>query len=40
MWNDIKGLHQYHCDVPTEIRVLKPAKEVGEAAEALIGLRG
>jgi len=40
MWNDIERLHHYHRDVPAEFRVLKIAEEVGEAAEALIGLRG
>jgi NTP pyrophosphatase (non-canonical NTP hydrolase) len=40
MWDDIQRLHEYHGDVPAEIRVLKLAEEVGEAAEALIGMRG
>jgi len=33
-------LHEYHRDVPLEIRILKLTEEVGEAAEAFIGMRG
>ena len=40
MWDDIGHLHEIHGDVPTEVRILKLTEEVGEAAEALIGLRG
>jgi NTP pyrophosphatase (non-canonical NTP hydrolase) len=40
MWDDVKRLHQYHDDVPMEVRILKLTEEVGEAAEALIGMRG
>jgi hypothetical protein len=40
MWDDIKRLHEFHGDVPVEIRILKLTEEVGEAAEALIGMRG
>jgi len=40
MWDDIKRLHEFHGEVPVEIRLLKLTEEVGEAAEALIGMRG
>ena len=40
MWDDVKRLHEYHGDVPVEVRILKLTEEVGEAAEALIGVRG
>lgn len=40
MWDDVKRLHEYHGDVPVEVRILKLTEEVGEAAEALIGMRG
>ena len=40
MWDDVKRLHEYHGDVPVEMRILKLTEEVGEAAEALIGMRG
>lgn len=40
MWDDIQRLHEYHGDVPAEMRILKLTEEVGEAAEALIGVRG
>ena len=40
MWDDIGQLHEIHGDVPMEVRILKLTEEVGEAAEALIGLRG
>jgi NTP pyrophosphatase (non-canonical NTP hydrolase) len=40
MWDDIKRLHEFHGEVPVEIRILKITEEVGEAAEALIGMRG
>jgi NTP pyrophosphatase (non-canonical NTP hydrolase) len=40
MWDDVKRLHEYHGDVPVEMRILKLTEEVGEAAEALIGVRG
>lgn len=36
MWNDIEGLHEHRGNVPVEIRFLKLAEAVGEAAEALI----
>lgn len=40
MWDDIERLHEYHGHVPVEMRVLKLTEEVGEAAEALIGMHG
>jgi NTP pyrophosphatase (non-canonical NTP hydrolase) len=40
MWDDVKRLHEYHGDVPVEVRILKLTEEVGEAAEALIGVQG
>jgi NTP pyrophosphatase (non-canonical NTP hydrolase) len=40
MWDDIKRLHEFHSEVPTEFRLLKLTEEVGEAAQALIGLHG
>jgi NTP pyrophosphatase (non-canonical NTP hydrolase) len=40
MWDDIQRLHEFHGEVPVEIRILKLTEEVGEAAEALIGMRG
>lgn len=40
MWDEIKRLHEFHGEVPSEIRILKLTEEVGEAAEALIGMRG
>jgi hypothetical protein len=35
-----KRLHEHHGQVATEICLLKLAEEVGEAAEALIRMRG
>ena len=40
MWDDIKRLHEFHGEVPVEVRIIKLTEEVGEAAEALIGMRG
>jgi NTP pyrophosphatase (non-canonical NTP hydrolase) len=40
MWEQVGQLHAHHGDVPVEIRLLKLTEEVGEAAEALIGMRG
>ena len=39
MWEQVGRLHAYHGDVPTEVRLLKLTEEVGEAAEAFIGMR-
>jgi NTP pyrophosphatase (non-canonical NTP hydrolase) len=40
MWDRVKLLHEYHGDVPMEVRILKLTEEVGEAAEAFMGVRG
>ena len=40
MWREIEFLHEYHRAVPLEVSLLKLTEEVGEAAEALIGMRG
>jgi NTP pyrophosphatase (non-canonical NTP hydrolase) len=40
MWEQVGRLHSYHRDVPAEVRLLKLTEEVGEAAEAFIGMRG
>jgi len=40
MWEQVSRLHAHHGDVPAEIRLLKLTEEVGEAAEALIGMQG
>ena len=40
MWDRVRRLHEYHGDVPLEVRILKLTEEVGEVAEAFIGMRG
>jgi hypothetical protein len=40
MWEQVGRLHAYHGDVPAKVRLLKLTEEVGEAAEAFIGMRG
>ena len=40
MWDQIGVLHACHRDVPAEIQLLKLTEEVGEAAEAFIGMHG
>jgi len=40
MWDQIGRLHAHHGDVPAEVRLLKLTEEVGEAAEAFIGMHG
>jgi 8-oxo-dGTP diphosphatase len=40
MWEEIASLHAHHGEVRLEVRVLKLAEETGEAAAALIGMRG
>jgi len=40
MWDEIGKLHDHHGDVPAEVRLLKLTEEVGEAAEAFLGLHG
>jgi NTP pyrophosphatase (non-canonical NTP hydrolase) len=40
MWDQVSQLHAYHGDVPVEIRLLKLTEEVGEVAEAFLGVHG
>jgi hypothetical protein len=40
MWDQISDLHAWHREVPVEIQLLKLTEEVGEAAEAFIGMYG
>jgi NTP pyrophosphatase (non-canonical NTP hydrolase) len=40
MWDRIERLHEHHGDVPLEIRILKLTEEIGEVAEAFIGVHG
>jgi NTP pyrophosphatase (non-canonical NTP hydrolase) len=40
MWDQVSHLHAYHGDVPVEIRLLKLTEEVGEAADAFLGVHG
>jgi NTP pyrophosphatase (non-canonical NTP hydrolase) len=40
MWEQVGRLHEPHGEVPAEMRLLKLTEEVGEAAQALIGMRG
>jgi hypothetical protein len=40
MWDQIRDLHVHHGNVPVEVRLLKLTEEVGEAAEAFIGMHG
>ena len=40
VWDRIQRLHVHHCEVPLEVRILKLNEEVGEVAEAFIGMRG
>src|SRR5215472_12849547 len=40
VWDRIQRLHVHHCEVPLEVRILKFNEEVGEVAEAFIGMRG
>ena len=40
MWDQVAHLHAFHGDVPVETRLLKLTEEVGEAAEAFIGMQG
>jgi len=40
VWAEISRLHAHHEDVPVEIRLLKLTEEVGEAAEAFLGIHG
>ena len=40
MWAEISRLHAYHGDVPVEIRLLKLTEEIGEVADAFLGVHG
>ena len=40
MWDQVGQLHAYHGDVPVEVRLLKLTEEVGEVAEAFLGVHG
>ncbi len=40
MWDQVRRLHGHHRGVALEIRILKLTEEVGEVAEAFIGLKG
>ena len=40
MWDQVERLHGYHGNVPVEGRLLKLTEEVGEVAEAYIGIQG
>ena len=40
MWDHVGRLYAYHGDVPAEVRLLKLTEEVGEVADAFIGMHG
>jgi len=40
MWEQVGQLHAYHGEVPVEIRLLKLTEEVGEVADAFLGVHG
>ena len=40
MWDQVGQLYAYHGDVPAEVRLLKLTEEVGEVADAFIGMQG
>jgi NTP pyrophosphatase (non-canonical NTP hydrolase) len=40
MWDQVGQLCACHGDVPAEVRLLKLTEEVGEVAEAFIGMHG
>jgi len=40
MWDQVGQLYAYHGDIPAEVRLLKLTEEVGEVAEAFIGMHG
>ena len=40
MWDHVARLSRYHGDVPAEVRLLKLTEEVGEVADAFIGMQG
>ena len=40
MWDHVGQLHEHHGDVPVEIRLLKLTEEIGEVADAFLGVHG
>lgn len=40
MWDQVGQLYAYHGNVPAEVRLLKLTEEVGEVADAFIGMHG
>lgn len=40
MWGEVARLHEYHGDLPVEVRLLKLTEEIGEVANAFIGVNG
>jgi NTP pyrophosphatase (non-canonical NTP hydrolase) len=40
MWDQIGQLYAHHGDVPVEIRLLKLTEEIGEVADAFLGVHG
>ena len=40
MWEQVGKLHAYHGEVPVEVRLLKLTEEVGEVADAFLGVHG
>ena len=40
MWDQVGQLYAYHEDVPAEVQLLKLTEEVGEVADAFIGMHG
>ena len=40
MWDEVGQLYAYHENVSIEVRLLKLTEEVGEVADAFIGMHG
>ncbi len=40
MWDQVGQLYAHHGDVPAEVRLPKLTEEVGEVANAFIGMHG
>jgi NTP pyrophosphatase (non-canonical NTP hydrolase) len=40
MWDQVGQVHAHHGDIPVEIRLLKLTEEVGEVADAFLGVHG
>ncbi len=40
MWEQVGKLYAYHGEVPVEVRLLKLTEEVGEVADAFLGVHG